>query len=171
MIQITPERLVEILESHKRWLDGAGVGVRADLRDANLRGANLRHANMRYANMSCAILQGADMGCANLRGANLRGANLRDANLRDANLRYARLDWTGIVLIAAGQWHGWADPERCVIGCQNHPHAVWRSLDEETADGWHANAWGWWQAWGPVVLAACDSCAKHGWPKAGKEDE
>jgi uncharacterized protein YjbI with pentapeptide repeats len=55
------EKLQEILQLHREWLDGCENGKRADLRGANLRGADLR---------------GADLSGANLRGADLRGADL-----------------------------------------------------------------------------------------------
>ena len=80
------EKLKEILERHRKWLNDEDGGERADLREANLRGANLRGANLCEAN-----LYGADLYGANLRGANLRGADLREANLRGANLRGANL--------------------------------------------------------------------------------
>ena len=59
------EKLKEILERHRKWLNDEDGGERADLREANLRGADLY-------------------------GANLYGADLREANLREANLRGAK---------------------------------------------------------------------------------
>ena len=53
------EKLKEILERHRKWLNDEDGGERANLRGANLRGVNLR---------------GADLREANLRGADLRGA-------------------------------------------------------------------------------------------------
>ena len=94
------EKLKEILERHRKWLNDEDGGERADLREANLRGANLRGANLCEANLYGADLYGANLRGANLRGANLRGANLyganlygadlREANLREANLRGAK---------------------------------------------------------------------------------
>ena len=82
------EKLKEILENHKHWLNEDCDGwqdmranlYRADLRWANLSGANLSGADLRWAN-----LYGADLREANLYGANLRGANFRGANLSGAN--------------------------------------------------------------------------------------
>ncbi|MFR3396030.1 MAG: DUF5758 domain-containing protein [Acutalibacteraceae bacterium] len=79
------EKLKEILERHRKWLNDEDGGERADLREANLRGANLRGANLCEANLYGANLRGAD-----LYGANLYGADLREANLREANLRGAK---------------------------------------------------------------------------------
>ena len=67
----------DILEKHKKWLNGEYGGECADLCGANLRGANLRDAD----------LCGAD-----LRDADLCGANLRDADLCGADLRGAKAD-------------------------------------------------------------------------------
>ena len=74
------EQLNEILDKHKKWLEGDKTGERANLEGANLRGANLWGAN----------LWGANLRGANLRGANLERANLRCANLESANLRGAK---------------------------------------------------------------------------------
>ena len=79
------EKLKEILERHRKWLNDEDGGERADLREANLRGANLRGADLYGANLRGANLRGAD-----LYGANLYGADLREANLREANLRGAK---------------------------------------------------------------------------------
>ena len=86
----------DILEKHKKWLNGEYGGECADLRDADLCGANLRGANLRGADLCGADLRGANLRDADLRdadlcGANLRGANLRGADLRGANLRDADL--------------------------------------------------------------------------------
>ena len=58
------EKLKEILERHRKWLNNEDGGERANLCGANLCGANLREANLRRA----------DMREANLYGADLRGA-------------------------------------------------------------------------------------------------
>jgi hypothetical protein len=65
------EKLQEILQLHREWLDGCENGKRADLRGVDLRGADLRGADLSLANLSLANLSGA-----NLRGVDLRGANL-----------------------------------------------------------------------------------------------
>ena len=85
------EKLKEILERHRKWLNDEDGGERADLREANLRGANLRGANLGEANLDGADLYGANLRGANLRGADLYGANLYGADLREANLREANL--------------------------------------------------------------------------------
>ena len=43
-------KLQEILQKHKKWLDGDNIeGVKADLRDANLRDANLCGADLDFS--------------------------------------------------------------------------------------------------------------------------
>lgn len=107
-----PAKLQEILQKHKKWLDGDNIeGVKADLRDANLRdanlcgadlfdadlraadlrGADLRDADLSKADLFDADLRGADLSNADLRNADLRKADLRNANLCNANLRNANL--------------------------------------------------------------------------------
>ena len=58
------EKLKEILENHKHWLNEDCDGwqdMRADLRGADLRGADLSGANLSGANLSGADLSGADL--------------------------------------------------------------------------------------------------------------
>ena len=93
------EELQEILDAHKKWINGEDGGAGADLRRADLRradlfGANLRDANLFGANLRDANLSGADLSGADLRRANLSGADLRRANLRGADLRGADLDFS-----------------------------------------------------------------------------
>ena len=92
------EKLNEILNDHKLWLEGKG-GSRAnlrgaDLREANLRGADLREADLRGADLRRADLWGADLRGADLRGADLWRADLWRADLRGADLRGADLDFS-----------------------------------------------------------------------------
>ena len=82
------EKINEILELHKKWLDDESNGVQANLRGANLCGADLCDAN----------LCGADLCEANLRGADLCGADLCEANLRGADLCGANLDFSCLPL-------------------------------------------------------------------------
>lgn len=108
------EKLSEILEKHKKWLNNehggeqanlCGADLRgadlcgADLRKADLCGADLREANLCRADLREASLCRADLREADLRGADLRradlhGADLREADLREADLRRANLDYS-----------------------------------------------------------------------------
>ena len=64
------KRLEEILENHRKWMEGKG-GKRADLRGADFRGADLRWANLQEANLQRANLRRADLCGADLCGADL----------------------------------------------------------------------------------------------------
>ena len=87
----TNEKLKEIIEKHKKWLNYEKDGEKADLQGADLRNADLQGANLQSANLRSANLQGANLQSANLRRADLRSANLQDADLQDADLRRADL--------------------------------------------------------------------------------
>ncbi len=126
MREIEQEKLEEILQNHKLWLETRDFdeikGERADLQGADLRGANLQGANLQEANLYVAnlrradlrgadlrgaTLQGADLCVANLQGADLQGANLRvadlqGANLQEANLQEADLDFASLPLRCGG---------------------------------------------------------------------
>ena len=85
-MEITQEKLKEIIVSHGKWLRDEEGGERADLKGAYLEGADLRGAYFRGAD-----LRGTDLRRADLRGAYLEGANLESADLRYANLKGANL--------------------------------------------------------------------------------
>ena len=94
--EIGEEKLKQILEAHRKWLESeeeseGKEGERADLSSANLQGTDLRGANLQRANLIEANLQGANLAHANLQGAYLREANLQEAYLREANLQGAYL--------------------------------------------------------------------------------
>ena len=78
------KQLKDVLELHRKWLNGEPGGERANLREVNLREVNLRGADLREAN-----LRGCDLWKADLWGADLRGADLWGADLRGANLDYS----------------------------------------------------------------------------------
>ena len=88
---MTKTELNEILEKHRKWVNGEDDGERADLRRADLSGANLSEANLSEANLSGADLSGANLSEADLIGADLSGADLRRADLSGANLIEANL--------------------------------------------------------------------------------
>ena len=75
------DKLKEILDKHKLWLDNKAGGERADLRNADLSNAYLS-----YANLSNAYLSNADLSNADLRNAYLSYADLRNAYLSNAIL-------------------------------------------------------------------------------------
>ena len=77
----TNEKLKEIIEKHKKWLNYEKDGEKADLQGADLRNADLQGANLQSANLRSANLQGANLQIADLQRADLRSANLQDADL------------------------------------------------------------------------------------------
>ncbi len=117
---MTKGELQDIIESHKKWLNGCG-GERAnlcgaDLIDTDLRNVSLHHALMIHADLcnanlsgidlcgvdlsdailcnadlSCAIINAAKLSYADLSGANLCNTDLHNANLCGANLCGANL--------------------------------------------------------------------------------
>lgn len=85
------EKLQEILEKHKKWLNNEEGGERANLSEADLYKADLYKADLSEAD-----LRGANLSEADLRGAVLHGADLREADLREANLDFSCLPlWCG----------------------------------------------------------------------------
>lgn len=92
---MTKGELQDIIESHKKWLNGYG-GERAnlcgaDLRDTDLRNVNLHHARLIHADLRNANLSGIDLCGADLSYVRLCNADLHNANISDANLSYANL--------------------------------------------------------------------------------
>lgn len=70
---MTTEKLTEILENYKKWLNGEPGGIRADLSGADL--------------------SGADLGVADLSGADLRSADLSYADLSGAKGLLSAIDF------------------------------------------------------------------------------
>ena len=122
---MTKTELNEILKLHKKWLNGAADGKRANLRVADLRGADLYRADLYLAYLHGADLQGADLQCADLRGADLRDADLHGANLKGADLYLADLE--GADLRGAD-----------LRGAKNVPLLQWTSIVPECGSfvGW-----------------------------------
>ena len=85
------KNLKEVLESHKKWLNGEKGGIRADLKNVDLSNTDLRGADLNFADLREANLSNANLFKANLREANLSNANLFKANLSDTFLSYANL--------------------------------------------------------------------------------
>ena len=95
--EISDEKLAQILEAHRKWLESDGKeGERADLRGPNLSGAKLWEVNLQGAWLVDANLQGATLYKANFQGAGLDGANLQGAFLAEANLQEADLSGTDL---------------------------------------------------------------------------
>lgn len=92
---MTKGELQDIIESHKKWLNGYG-GERAnlcgaDLSDTDLRNVNLHHALLIHADLCNANLSGIDLCGVDLSYARLCNADLSCAIINAANLSYADL--------------------------------------------------------------------------------
>ena len=85
------EKLNEILDKHKKWLENVDGGERANLSGAYLSGANLYRADLSVADLSGANMYRADLSGADLSGADLSGANMSRANLSVADLSGANM--------------------------------------------------------------------------------
>ena len=97
------EQLKDILENHKKWLDGEKDGERANLSYTDLSDANLRRADLRGADLSDANLRGTDLSDANLSHATLiytdmSHTDLSHTDLRGTDLRGADLDFSCLPL-------------------------------------------------------------------------
>ena len=98
---MTVEKLIEILDKHKKWFRNEEGGSRANLSGAKLSGADLYGAK----------LSGADLSRANLSGADLSGANLSRANLYGAEIELKLLNkFCPIACPESGSFIGW---KRC----------------------------------------------------------
>lgn len=133
---MTKGELQDIIESHKKWLNGYG-GERAnlcgadlsdtDLRNVNLHHALLIHANLCNADLSCAIINAANLSYADLSGANLcytnlcntdlHNANISDANLCGANLSGANLSRANLRGTDLGKLIYDEDTAFCALQC------------------------------------------------------
>ena len=91
--------LKEVLELHKKWLEGEKGGEKANLSYEDLSNVDLNNLDLRLANLEGAILSYANLSYANLRGVYLRGVDLNYANLSIANLRGADLTGTDLTYI------------------------------------------------------------------------
>ena len=140
MKKITKKKLNEILEKHKKWLEGKEGGERADLSNANLSNANLSKADLRNANLRSADLSKADLRNAYLSNADLRNADLSNANLRSADLSKAYLrnaDLSDVDLSNADLRNAYlsnADLSKADLSNANLRNAYLRNADLRNAD-------------------------------------
>ncbi|MBM3506495.1 MAG: pentapeptide repeat-containing protein [Alphaproteobacteria bacterium] len=86
---VTPQKLVDVLKKHDRYVRGLSGGARADLRGQNLSGPRLAGVNLRDASLAMARFNGARLVGAVLVDVDLSSADLRDAT-REPHPRQAR---------------------------------------------------------------------------------
>jgi len=141
---------VEKSMANLRWADLRG----ANLRWADLRGADLCRADLSWADLSEADLRGADLRGANLRWANLSEADLREADLSEADLSGANLCGADLVVIQAGIYMAFVQPDKTRIGCEYHSNADWRKWTPDDVAHMAGDAREWWTQYKPVIIAA-----------------
>ena len=136
----TKEQLAEILNLHKKWVNGEKGGVKANLSGANLSGANLSGANLFRADLSEANLSGANLSGANLFRADLHGADLSEADLYRANLCETNLLCLGnmkqIKNLQFDKWRIGYTKDTLQIGCQRHLIEKWKKWKTEAGKVW-----------------------------------
>ena len=164
---MTQEKLNEVLEQHKLWLNDSSQGNKANLRYANLSGANLRYANLRYANLSgadlrYANLRGADLSHADLRYADLSHADLRYADLRDANLSGANLSGADLCeadlkVYQSGKYTAYIQKERTRIGCKYYSNEAWKNFTDDQINNMDTGALDYWNNNKAVIFSIMDS--------------
>jgi hypothetical protein len=150
------EELNKILELHKKWLNEAAGGVRANLRGANLRGADLIDADLRGADLRGADLIDADLRGADLRGSNLRDADLRDADLIDANLIDAIGNMKEICSMQLDTYGITFTKDILQIGCKNHTHKDWFDFSDNEISKMDSHALEWWKKWKEFIFKAIE---------------
>jgi hypothetical protein len=133
----TTEALKEILELHRKWLNGEDDGIRADLRYTNFSYADLRYTNLRYAD---------------LRYANLRYANLRYADFSYADLRYAIGEMRSLRSFQIENYMVSYTDSILNIGCQSHTIEKWKNFDDEKIKNMDSGALAWWIKWKPIIF-------------------
>ena len=150
--------ITEALQRHKKWLDGAEGGERANLNGANLNGSNLIGADLTGANLTLANLSLANLTGANLTGAFLNGAYLNVANLNGADLTRACLTRANLKGVCGNLKHIKSiflerypiayTSDILQIGCERHPITDWWEFDDDEIiemDGEEALVW--WKKW------------------------
>ena len=90
------EKLPQIIQDHKEWLDDHSKGRRACLADMNLAGVDLSGVDLSYADLSGAYLRDAKMVGTKLTSAILDGASLDEADLSKADLTGAYMSRVSI---------------------------------------------------------------------------
>lgn len=123
-MNITQEKLNQIITKHNKWLQNEEGGEKADLNGTDLSGAYLNGANLCGADLNGADLSGAYLNGTNLCEADLSGANLSGADLGGANLSGADLGKTYYQIVRIGRRNATTtycvEDDNVVCGCWNN---------------------------------------------------
>ena len=153
-------RGADLCRADLSWADLSEADLRgadlrgADLCETDLRGADLSRADLSWADLSWANLRWADLSWANLRWANLSEAYLSRADLCEADLRGANLCGADLVVIQAGIYMAFVQPDKTRIGCEYHSNADWRKWTPDDVAHMAGDAREWWTQYKPVIIAA-----------------
>jgi hypothetical protein len=98
---MTTEKLKEILEKHKKWLNDEDGGVRAEFYGNNLSGINMCDADLRYAifvgvDLSHAILKKCKLSYSVLCGITISKADISFSNMSFADMSIADMRGTNL---------------------------------------------------------------------------
>jgi hypothetical protein len=147
------ERLKEILDNHRKWLNNEDGGAKANLSYTDLRGADLSYTDLMGANLRGADLSYTDLRYANLRYANLEGANLEGANLSYTDLGYATGNNQEVKSLQLGKYYiTILVGIKIHIGCQCHTVEQWEKFTDEEISKMDDGALDWWKEWKEVIL-------------------
>ena len=150
---MTQERLKEILDNHRKFLNNEDGGAGTNLIGANLRYATLMNADLRFANFSYANLRYADLSDANLRYADLSDTDLRGADLSNTDLRYATGNNKEVKSLQLGKYHTTILVGiKICIGCQDHTIEQWENFTDEEISKMDNGALDWWKKWKEFIL-------------------
>ena len=131
---MTQEELNEILDKHKKWLDGEAGGKRANFCWTNFHGADLGGADLCGANLC-----GAYLNEANLCGAYLSRADLNRAHLSGANLDYSSWPlWCGSLnVVVDARIARQLAYHFCRLDCDDPEYLEARKAIAKFANGFH----------------------------------
>lgn len=131
---MTQEELNEILDKHKKWLDGEAGGKRANFCWTNFHGADLCGADLCGANLC-----GAYLNEANLCGAYLSRADLNRAHLSGANLDYSSWPlWCGSLnVVVDARIARQLAYHFCRLDCDDPEYLEARKAIAKFANGFH----------------------------------
>ena len=123
----TQEKLSEILDLHKKWLNDEEGGARADLRSADLSYTDLHYADLRYA-------------------------DLHYADLRYTDLRYAVGEMRYVKSLQCEKYYISYTATELNIGCQSHTILEWQNFDDDAISKMDNGALDWWKKWKPILM-------------------
>lgn len=102
MKKITSEKIKEMIQLHKLWMDGDNNGMCADFSDYELKYVDFSNLDLSGAKFNNANLYGANFKHSYLYNTEFCNANLKEANLCGAHIGYTNMDGIKINEITIG---------------------------------------------------------------------